>query len=479
MHGREDAGLALTQRLIDGAPIQIVVIDAVGTITFASDACARLFGYTAIELVGTNMLDHIDLGWNPLALDSVATALSSTGLRLPMLFRIRANDGSLHIVEATANSQVDDPVVQGMAVYIRSWNEQAGLDDILEGLAGDTALEERLGLFVSVMAGETLDCLGSVLHAPVDGQFTAAVASPLLVPVLSGLPDQSPPEASDGAAATHSVVGGLGDPVAHHDPPWTTMLASGAEQQVAVANLPSYLRQPAEGAGFAWCWAYPVLGDDNEVLAALVLWSRAPGGMEETYLSWIRRLVRLTRLVLDQHRAKSALTHAALHDNLTGLPNRVAFFARLQDALDAGRAQDRVGVLYLDLDGFKPVNDTYGHGAGDAVLEVIAARFGAAVGPNDLVARLGGDEFAVVVPVVREVIDVETLADRLIAAAREPVVIADAEVRVGVSIGVSVARGGTCSIDAVLDAADAALYNVKASSGGAWELVAVPTTLSI
>ena len=83
----------LLAKLVHGAPVVMIVVDAVGTITFCSDAVTPLFGYQPDQLVGTNMLDHVDVDWNPIALESIVSAMAADGLRLPMLFRIRHADG--------------------------------------------------------------------------------------------------------------------------------------------------------------------------------------------------------------------------------------------------------------------------------------------------------------------------------------------------------------------------------------------------
>ena len=152
--------------------------------------------------------------------------------------------------------------------------------------------------------------------------------------------------------------------------------------------------------------------------------------------------------------------HAALHDALTGLPNR----GLLRSHVDVARGE-RPGfaVLLLDLDLFKPVNDTHGHEAGDEVLRVVAARLRGAVRPADVVARLGGDEFAVL---VHDTTDVRDLAARLEALVSAPVVVAGVPVTVGVSIGQAVHPVDGASCDELLRAADADMYRVKRSRAG-------------
>jgi diguanylate cyclase (GGDEF)-like protein len=153
--------------------------------------------------------------------------------------------------------------------------------------------------------------------------------------------------------------------------------------------------------------------------------------------------------------------HAAQHDPLTGLPNRMQLHARLGDALAAG---DGVSVLLLDLDRFKPVNDTHGHGAGDEVLRIVAGRLRAAVRPADLVARLGGDEFAVL---VCEGSDSAQLAERLQALVAAPIALGQVVLTVGASIGRACSPDDGTSPEALLRAADDDMYRAKRTAVGA------------
>ncbi|NAZ86500.1 diguanylate cyclase domain-containing protein [Kineococcus indalonis] len=159
------------------------------------------------------------------------------------------------------------------------------------------------------------------------------------------------------------------------------------------------------------------------------------------------------------------LREAALHDALTGLPNRTLLEDRLRHALGAAsRSGRRVALLYCDLDDFKPVNDTGGHAAGDHVLIGVAQRLGAAVRPGDTVARLGGDEFAVVCPDLPDASAAEAVAERIVAAMAEPFRVAGWEFPVGISVGLSIAARGA-DAHRVLQEADAAMYEAKAGKG--------------
>lgn len=162
---------------------------------------------------------------------------------------------------------------------------------------------------------------------------------------------------------------------------------------------------------------------------------------------------------------KKLLETMALHDALTGLPNRAVIFPRLDELLRrADREGGHVGLLYLDLNGFKPVNDTYGHAAGDTVLVEVARRIERAVRPGDTAARLGGDEFAVLAADIKGEPDMTIIADRIHASLTEPIVLPDgSEVTIGTSIGTAVGDGDTTA-DELLRRADVAMYQAKSAT---------------
>ncbi len=163
--------------------------------------------------------------------------------------------------------------------------------------------------------------------------------------------------------------------------------------------------------------------------------------------------------VTDQRMVAERLTHAATHDGLTELPNRAALVDRLDDLLVAADA-GQVSVLFIDLDNFKVVNDSLGHGVGDELLREIARRLRHVMRDTDRVARFGGDEFVVFVD---GGIDPAIVADRLRRAVQRPVVIGDHELVVTASIGFAVNSTPDLSADDLLRDADAAMYRAKAA----------------
>jgi diguanylate cyclase (GGDEF)-like protein len=166
--------------------------------------------------------------------------------------------------------------------------------------------------------------------------------------------------------------------------------------------------------------------------------------------------------------AEGELARRALHDPLTDLPNRDLLLDRLGIALARmERGGPGVAVMFLDLDGFKRVNDELGHEAGDRVLREVARRFGASVRPADTVARYGGDEFVVLCEDVWSAPDAVATAERLVRCLDDPLALpGGATVKVGASIGVTLARDRSRDRERLIRDADTAMYRAKQGAGG-------------
>lgn len=162
-------------------------------------------------------------------------------------------------------------------------------------------------------------------------------------------------------------------------------------------------------------------------------------------------------------KVQQALRHEALHDPLTGLGNRSLFFQRAHSALQRLRENQSAGlaVLLIDIDHFKRINDTFGHGAGDELLTVAAERLGRCFRESDTLARMGGDEFAVLLDPVARKVDAVHLASRLLESLQEPAFHNGHPVRFAASIGVVFVGGGHIDIEQLLREADAAMYRAK------------------
>ena len=181
----------------------------------------------------------------------------------------------------------------------------------------------------------------------------------------------------------------------------------------------------------------------------------------------IVNFVGLLRDVTERHTQQEEMRHLATHDQLTGLANRTLLMEALNRSLAlAARQGRRVGLLFLDLDGFKPVNDHFGHGTGDCLLQAVANRLLSSIRKSDTLCRQGGDEFVLLVPEVEDLAQLVSLAEKLLLSLQEPYPDLPSGITIGASIGVACWPERAEDADGLLDAADNAMYQAKHQGGG-------------
>lgn len=179
----------------------------------------------------------------------------------------------------------------------------------------------------------------------------------------------------------------------------------------------------------------------------------------------------LVTVLADLQASEAAAHHQALHDQLTGLPNR----ALLQDRIGQGlsrcrRDGGRIALLVLDLDRFKQVNDTFGHCAGDLLVQQVGARLSSLARETDTVARVGGDEFAIIMQSPKNTRDVTAFCDRIVKSLREPFYLSGKEARIGVSVGAIITSDATATPTDLLRKADITMYQAKACGRDCYKL---------
>lgn len=265
------------------------------------------------------------------------------------------------------------------------------------------------------------------------------------------------------------------------------VLAYQTGEVVSVPDLLAEGRFPefsaaAAGAGLAAVFTFPLRHDDGR-LGALDLYRDTPGPLDPQDMEAAQTLADVAAAYLlnaqfrqDAREAADRLRASTLHDALTGLPNRVLLQQRLAHAADrARRTHSDAAVLFADLDGFKQVNDTYGHLVGDELLIAVAARLSALLRPGDTLARVSGDEFVILCEDLQAASDIEDLAIRIDNAFGTPFVVNDGVANVEISISASVGMAFSGHAEKItrdlVRNADIAMYQAKRKGGAAHQVI--------
>jgi diguanylate cyclase (GGDEF)-like protein/PAS domain S-box-containing protein len=397
---------------LDRLPDAVVVVDAAANVLWVSSAALAVGGFDRDDLVGTNGLDLVD----PRDMETAAAALLRTmdsgGVKQPWPLRIVGKDGSPIWVEMVPTNLLDHPSVNAILISIRP------LEGRFAAAAEARTIEE---LFRRAFDDAPI---GMALMAP---DFRLVRVNDALCELLGR--SQLELLGADAASITHP------DDLEVEGPLMDAVLAG----ERRTYHLEKRCLLPDGSA----TWV--------SVGVSLV---RADDGSPERFVVHVKD-------INERKASEALLAYRATHDQLTGLPNRALFEDRLELALARSeRVATSVAVLFCDLDGFKGVNDSLGHEAGDAVLVEASQRLQGAVRAGDTVARFGGDEFVVLCEDVVTERELDALADRMRRAIERRITVAGAEVGIGLSVGRAVSSGGESPQDLV-NQADAAMYAAK------------------
>jgi diguanylate cyclase (GGDEF)-like protein/PAS domain S-box-containing protein len=365
-------------------------------------------------------------------------AAPGTGTGPPLLLRMLGRDGAWHDVEGVGTNLLDDPAVGGVVINARDVSGRvrdgrllAAQREVLFGIATGQPLEASL----EAVADLVLDQLpGAVVQI---GIASRALGGELHMQVVRGAVDEAEGGEQCARVVEQAISSGVPARVTFPDAAGTCLRASAA--------LPLLNRT-----------ADDLLG----VMSVCVRDADQLRGIEGGVLDVARSLAQIA---LERQRHLDRLLEMALHDELTGLPNRTLFLDRLRQTLEVERRHGTVtAVLFIDLDNFKLVNDTLGHSVGDQVLRDVGVRINHLLRAGDTVARFGGDEFVVLAADLPSEEEALFVAERIVRAVREPMVVGGADRVVTASVGVSVAAGPEVDLGTLLSRADAALYRAKA-----------------
>lgn len=433
------------RRVLDRLPTALIVVDEAGLIVYGNEALERIAGWTAAEGIGTGIYDYI----HPEDLDWLAEAFVNLADRenrspdvvdrpwVPLNFRLVARDGHVVPVEVIGNGALHDPDVNGIIYEVRPAYEREIVQRVLAGVATGGDLTGQLELVVELISASMIGIESAVLRVGTDRTDVLAASQDELRATLARAAEID---------ELSVFLPSLGLPQFHDVREMTSRF--GAELV-------------AQGYEDAWNIDVASVADDSRYrIVGFTEVHHIPAMGVRARLTWASEL---TSVILLRAHSDQLLDRAAHHDELTGLPNRLGL-RRLVDELRGGCSD--LAILFVDLDGFKSVNDDHGHEMGDDVLKTIARRLAAATGPDDLVARLGGDEFAVVLaPPTGEPFDTMAVSRRLIDAIEAPMTVDGQPALISASLGFTELTDDV-DLDTALGAADRAMYSAKRAGGG-------------
>ncbi|MDQ3493487.1 MAG: EAL domain-containing protein [Chloroflexota bacterium] len=416
--------------LVQNSSDAIAVIGPDTTLLYASPATAELLGTHADDLLATRILPLVHPGDRPRADEALARILTSPGADVKVDLRIVRADGTCREVEIIADNRLADPAVNGIVLNARDITDRKRAFSMLEMQNGLLDLVAR-----GMPIGETLHGLTRMLERNIPGSACSIRFSSPAVPGTAG--------GAPGVAAR-------------------------TRQAVVIEDLRLHpgsrrWREETRRQGYLSCWAYPAVAyATDELVGVLVLYfesTRSPTASEVEVIEMAKSLIVVA---VERARQAERLAYQALHDPLTALPNRLLLSDRLDQALARGpRTSGQVGVIFLDLDDFKSVNDSLGHAAGDRLLVTIGERLAATVRSGDTVARFGGDEFVILCEALSGEQEAIALAKRVLRAVAVPVTLRRKRVRVTGSVGVAMGGRRVDTGDVLLREADAAMYRAK------------------
>jgi diguanylate cyclase (GGDEF)-like protein/PAS domain S-box-containing protein len=415
------------RRLLENTSDVICVLRADGSFRYISPAVERVLGYPPEVLLGTVGFDYVHTEDAAFVAESFAQILKRAGVHAPLRFRVRTKEGSSRHVEAIPNNRLEDPILRGVVFTFRDLSDRVRVEEALR------EAEERYRTLVEQIPAVTY------IDKATDGPDEPIYTSPQIEEMLGYTPEEW-------------LEGHL----------WLECLHPDDKERVLAAD------ERFEGGGESFSEEYRLIAKDGTVV-----WVREEA--VETHndagepLYWQGVIFDIT----ERKNLERELQHRALHDTLTGLPNRALFSDRLRHAMDRTRRDTgKVAVLLMDLDDFKLVNDSLGHSAGDELLVEVGERLLASIRAGDTAARLGGDEFAVLLENLADVDEAERVAERISDSLRPPFVLGERETLVTASIGI--ALGGTTDTKSdpenLMRDADVAMYRAKHSGKARYAL---------
>jgi diguanylate cyclase (GGDEF)-like protein/PAS domain S-box-containing protein len=443
------------EKLYHQAPCGLLTASAAGIVVDVNETFLAWTGHPAEDVLGRSFVSLLDAGSRLFYETRHAQTLHLQGKLDEVALTLRRADGTgmSALINSVMVADAGLPVVRTAVFDATSRREYE--QELLRARRSAELSAERVRILqdVSGTFGVSMSdaALAQALTDVARHAFSAAEATVLL-------PDE------DGilriAAGADPLAGGLAPDDLLHD----------ASAEVVMDIADAQARNPALAAGMRQARRESVsifpLRDDDDLLGLLVCFFARRREFDEQFFDLQRALVRQASQTLVRMRLQRHVEHLALHDPLTGLANRQLLERSLEAALDDSERSNRpLALVFVDVDGFKAVNDRWGHHAGDAVLCEIADRLSGGVRSGDIVGRIGGDEFIAVCGDADHV-SAAAIADRILTSIRRTITVGGARINVSVSVGIASYEPDTHprpTRDQLLTRADGAMYRSKAS----------------
>jgi diguanylate cyclase (GGDEF)-like protein len=471
------AEVAVLRAFLSASQAALILVSIDGTVRYASEGAESLYGKLVLPLVGRGIYELLSQPSEELLRNHFADMLANNTARLELTlplseFRIPTTD-ELKTATSTSNRTIrfeiinDHAALNGFVMIVREIGE-AALPPLEQELRRN--IEHLLAKTSERFANASIGSTERDLHESLGEFCELAGIERAMLWVLdeSGrmfVPENEVHNANmpplDGRTPNLPLMVVKNNAPALWNGTWIVATQdndyAAFVRAIEVAELP-----PIEQITFA-----PLLSDGHLIGLLSLNATNGSNLWSEHTKSYIDSVTCIFGNALNRRQAERALAFQALHDSLTGLPNRSLLLDRLRTALArSARTTDNVCVMLIDLDGFKQVNDTLGHGVGDELLQVISQRLVDTMRDADSVARLGGDEFVIVAETATDELNARIVADRVLEVLRQPVRVGDTELLVSGSVGLVVANAShdrTLDAGALLRKADIAMYRAKTS----------------
>lgn len=423
----------------------ICVVDSAGRYVFVSAAAEHIFGYAPEELIGRQMLDLVHPDDRARTLEAAAAIMSGQPTRHFENRYLRKDGSIVHIMWSARWSAVDQlriAVARDITERKRADLMQVALFGISE--AANSA-EDLLGLYRHIH-----QIIAQLLPAR---SFSVALYDQLREQLLFPyhIDEQDPAREDPTAEALASEIAATGQ----------ALLLCPWDRQRSPQRLNVLINADS------LCWLGVPLTTPHGTIGALMIKGHVGGppysDKDQELLQFVSNQAAAA---IERKQLHERLQRMAQYDQLTRLPNRMLLQERLLSALAHAEAnQGLLAVLYLDLDKFKQVNDTFGHAAGDQLLQEVAWRLSQCVRESDTVARIGGDEFVVLLERISKVEDAARVAEKILDKLNAPMLFGDSEWPIRPSIGIAHFPGNAADLTQLFKYADEAMYQAKKQGG--------------